>query len=425
MVSLIHRDRNHPSVILWSIGNEIPEQSDSRSDPAIVQRLVDICHREDPSRPATTASDKISASRKNGFAQTLDVLGINYHMENYGPLKGKFKLIASESRSTKSTRGEYGLVEQDGAIAINPQGKGQLTAYDVNDGRDITAEFKLKMLAETPWVAGEFLWTGFDYIGEPVPFGWPSVSSYFGLIDLCGFPKDRFYLHQSRWSDKPMAHLLPHWNWPQFAGKPIPVWCYSNAETVELFLNGKSLGTRDMSKPDVKAPLLAKREEKPGQKPMASRPSGWYHAEWIVPYEPGTLKVVARTGGKIVATDEVATAGNPARIELSVDRREIKATAQDLAYVTVRILDAEGRLCPDADNLVKFKLSGPGRIAGVGNGNAICHEDVQASQRSAFHGLCLAVLQSTRQPGTLKLTASADGLQAAAFEINVSASANP
>ncbi len=420
LASLVQRDRNHPSVILWSIGNEIPEQSDGNSDRAIAQRLVDICHREDPSRPATSASDKISASLKNGFAEALDVVGINYHMENYGPLKGKFKLFASESRSTKSSRGEYGLVEQDGAIAINPQGKGQLSAYDINDGRDITAEFKLKTLAETPWVAGEFLWTGFDYIGEPVPFGWPSVSSYFGLIDLCGFPKDRFYLHQSRWSDKPMAHLLPHWNWPQFAGKPIPVWCYSNAETVELFLNGKSLGIRDMRNLEVKAPLLVTKEAKPGQKPLASRPCGWYHAEWLVPYEPGTLKVVARNGGKVVATDEVATAGKPARIELSVDRKDIQANAQDLAYVTVRIVDAEGHICPDADNLVKFSLTGPGKIAGVGNGDATCHEDLQASQRTAFHGLCLAVLQSTREPGELKLTASADGLTGDAVSVRAS-----
>ena len=419
MRALVRRDRNHPCVVLWSIGNEIPEQGDSRSDKAMAQRLVDICHREDPSRPTTSASDKISASLKNGFAEALDVLGINYHMENYGPLKGEFKLIASESRSTKSSRGEYGLVEQDGAVAINPQGKGQLTAYDVDDGRDINAEFKLKTLAATPWVAGEFLWTGFDYIGEPVPFGWPSVSSYFGLIDLCGFPKDRFYLHQSRWSDKPMAHLLPHWNWPQFAGKAIPVWCYSNAETVELFLNGKSLGIRTMSNLVVKAPLLVKKEAKPGRKSLASRPSGWYHAEWMVSYEPGTLKVVARTGGKVVATDEVTTAGNPARIELSVDRKGIKATAQDLAYVTVRILDADGHLCPDAENLVKFSLTGPGKITGVGNGNAICHEDLQASQRTAFHGLCLAVLQSTREPGELKLTAAADGLTSATLGVQV------
>ena len=214
----------------------------------------------------------------------------------------------------------------------------------------------LRAVKSAPWVAGEFVWTGFDYIGEPAPFPWPSVSSYFGMVDLCGFPKDRYYLYQSQWTDRPMVHILPHWNWPGFEGQEIPVWSYSNCESVELFLNGKSLGEKRFS--DTQD----------------------LHLAWKVPYAPGTLRAVAKNNGKTVCVDEIQTAGAPARIVLRPDRNEIRADGEDLSYVRVEIVDQEGRVCPNADNLVRFRIEGEGVIAGVGNGNPVSHEYFQRSR---------------------------------------------
>jgi len=420
LVSMLHRDRNHPSVILWSIGNEIIEQKDA-SGGEMAKRLADICHREDPSRPVTSACNQPSDAVKNGYADALDVFGINYKINAYNTYHGKYKLISSESSSDVSSRGEYNLREKDGGLAIEAKFNNQVSSYDIfHPSWAIIAEKQLKALSDAPWVAGEFVWTGFDYIGEPTPFPWPAVSSYFGIVDLCGFPKDRYYLYQSRWTEKPMVHILPHWNWQQFAGKKIPVWCYANADSVELFLNGKSLGEKRMDDRMLQKFIIGERKEKDGSIKSEEQETGWYHVAWNVPWHPGTLQAVARRNGKIIATDEVTTAGNPAKLALSVDRRKINADGQDLAFVTVKVLDANGRVCPNANNLVKFALSGPGKIAGVGNGDSTCHEDFQASQRSSFHGLCLAVLQSLRnKPGTLHLKANADGLNSAQTEIEV------
>ena len=421
LVSMLHRDWNHPCVILWSIGNEIPEQK-STNGGAMAKRLVDICHREDPSRPVSSACNWSSTGVKNGFAAALDVFGINYHIADYKTYHdGQWKLFASETVSDVSSRGEYNLVEKEGAVTIAAKLNSQVTAYDLfHPGRQQIAEQQFKAMADAPWVAGEFVWTGFDYIGEPTPFKWPAISSYFGIVDLCGFPKDRFYLYQSRWSDQPMVYILPHWNWPQFAGKKIPVWCYANAETVELFLNGKSLGEKKVAAGAIQTFTLEPRKNKDGKLEPVTQETGWYHVAWDVPWEAGTLKAVAKRGGKTVATDEVTTAGPPAKLALSVDRQNIKSDGQDLAYVTVKVLDDQGRVCPDANNLVKFALSGPAKIAGVGNGDSTCHEDFQASQHTAFHGLCLAIVQSVRdQPGQLRLKGSADGLAGAETVIHL------
>ncbi len=422
IVSMLHRDRNHPSVVLWSIGNEIPEQSDKQQGGTMAKRLADICHREDPTRLVTSACSNPDAANSTGFAEALDVFGINYKgIGTYKAYKGRYNLIASESSSQVSSRGEYNLLEKNGALTVEQRWHNQVSSYDIyRPSWALQAEQQLKEIADAPWVAGEFVWTGFDYIGEPTPFRWPAVSSYFGIVDLCGFPKDRYYLYQSRWMQKPMVHILPHWNWSQFAGKPIPVWAYANADSVELFLNGKSLGVKSMAGPEIKSYVIDQRKDKKGKINQVEQKSGWYHVEWMVPYQPGTLKAVARRGGKIVATDEVATTGKPARIELKADRKIIKEDGQDLAYVTVRVLDAQGRVCPDADNLVKFSLSGPGKIAGVGNGNSICHEDFQSDSHSTYHGLCLAILQSSRgKEGVLNLTASADGLKSDTVAVTV------
>jgi beta-galactosidase len=389
LTDMIHRDRNHPSIILWSIGNEIPEQ-ESADAYQMSKRLVDICHREDPARPVTSACNLPEAAEKNGFSKPLDIFGINYQLPTYGTWKGKLKLIGSETASAVSTRGEYNLVQDNGSLKIVKQLNNQCSSYD-----DSTAQSYLKAIKRSPWIAGEFVWTGFDYIGEPSPFPWPSSSSYFGMVDLCGFPKDRFYLYQSQWSDKPMVHILPHWNWQGFEGQEIPVWCYSNCESVELFLNGKSLGEKKFSDTED------------------------LHLLWNIPYTPGTLKAVAKNKGETIAVDEIQTAGSPAKIVMLPDRNEIYADGDDLSNIKIEIVDKDGHVCPNADNLVKFKVEGAGIIAGVGNGNPASHEDFKASERKAFHGLCLAIIQSKREQGTIRLSAESEGLQSGEVLVQV------
>ena len=389
LTDMIHRDRNHPSIILWSIGNEIPEQENANAYE-MSKRLVDICHKEDSTRPVTSACNLAEAADKNGFSKPLDVFGINYQLPLYGMFKGKAKLVGSETASAVSTRGEYNLILENGTPSIKRQLNNQCSSYD-----DSTAQSYLKAMKNAPWFAGEFVWTGFDYIGEPSPFPWPSASSYFGMVDLCGFPKDRYYLYQSQWTDKPMVHILPHWNWQGFEGQEIPVWCYSNCESVELFLNGKSIGEKKFS--DTKD----------------------LHLVWKVPYTAGTLKAIAKNKGKTVCTDEVQTAGAQARIILSPDRIKINADGDDLSNIKIEIVDKDGRVCPNADNLVKFKIEGMGIIAGVGNGNAASHESFKANERKAFHGLCLAIVQSKRIQGTIRLSAESEGLEAAEVLIQV------
>ena len=383
LTDMIHRDRNHPGIILWSIGNEIPEQNDPNAYE-MSKRLVDICHKEDPTRPVTSACNTPEPAVKNGFSKPLDVFGVNYSMPFYKILQGKAKLIASETASAVSTRGEYNLVRDNSSLIIKRELNNQCSSFV-----DSTAESTLKAIKNAPWVAGQFVWTGFDYIGEPSPFPWPSASSYYGIVDLCGFPKDRYYLYQSQWMDKPIVHLLPHWNWAGFEGKEIPVWCYSNCESVELFLNGKSIGEKNF------------------------RDTKDLHLEWKVSYAPGTLKAVAKNNGKVVCIDEVQTAGTPAKLVLTPDRTEISSDGEDLSYIKIEVEDKEGRVCPNADNLVKFIIEGEGVIEGVGNGNPISHEYFKANERKAFHGLCQAVVQSKRVPGTIRLVAESDGLQAA------------
>jgi beta-galactosidase len=393
LTDMILRDKNHPSIILWSIGNEIPEQ-DNANAYEMSKRLVDICHKEDPTRPVTSACNTPEAAVKSGFSKPLDVLGINYNMAFYNTYKGKAKLFGSETSSTVSTRGAYNLIKDGDTLKVIKEVNNQCSSYDMNaPSWGNVAETTLKTVKDASWVAGEFVWTGFDYIGEPTPFSWPSVSSYFGIVDLCGFPKDRYYLYQSQWTNKPMVHILPHWNWKGFEGMKIPVWCYSNCESVELFLNGKFLGEKKFS--DTKD----------------------LHLVWNVPYTPGRLKAVAKNNGEIICTDEVQTTGDPAKILLIPDRKEISADGRDLSYVKVEIVDNEGRVCPNADNLVKFNINGEGSIAGVGNGNPISHEYFKANERKAFHGLALVIILSKDKTGDIKLTATSDGLKEAGVTI--------
>jgi len=391
LTDMIRRARNHPCVILWSIGNEVPEQKNIPGAER-ARRLAGICRREDPTRPVTAGCNHPEDAIRTGFAAALDVFGINYQPEIYARLKDRFVLIASETASAVSTRGAYNL-RPDPAGHLRPAAEfqHQCSSYDIaHPSWACQAETSLQALRDAPWVAGEFVWTGFDYLGEPTPFQWPSRSSYFGIFDLCGFPKDRYYLYQSRWSAVPMAHLLPHWTWPGAEGREIPVWCYTNGTDVELFLNGRALGRRAMTE---------------------------LHAEWRVPYEPGTLRAVAFKDGREWATAEAHTAGAPARLQLRADRKTIHADGRDLVFITAQVLDDAGCVCPNADHAVQFTLRGAGFFLGADNGDPTDHESFQSRRRRAFHGLCLAVLRATRQAGRMTLLAESDGLTGAQLEI--------
>jgi beta-galactosidase len=387
IVSMLHRDRNHPCIVMWSIGNEIPEQG-AKNGGAMAKRLSDFCHREDPTRFVTSACSNPGGAVQSGFANALDVFGINYNTAWYDREPQRAR-IGSETSSALSSRGEYNLVEgKDNKLEIKNTLNNQCTSYDLlGPGWGCTASRSLETLKDHPAFAGEFVWTGFDYIGEPTPFGWPSRSSYFGIVDLCGFPKDRYYLYQSQWTSKPMVHLLPHWNWAGFEGKEIPVWCFSNGDSVELFLNGTSLGEKTFKQSPTRL-----------------------HLEWKVPYAPGVLKAVARKNGTVWATDEVRTAGPPAKLVLIPDRKEIAADGQDLSFITVKVVDKDGNICPNADNKATFNVTGPATIAGVDNGDATNHESFQGNSHKTFHGLALVVIKAGREAGDVSVTATADGL---------------
>jgi len=393
---MVRRDRNHASVVMWSIGNEIPEQGDTARAEAMATRLATIVREEDPTRFVTAAMDNPLAALKTGFAKPLDLFGVNYHLSVYQTVKGKLA-YGSETSSDYSSRDQYNLVLKDGVPTIVNRLNGHVSSYDPEGppwGNSAEAQFE--GMRGAPWMAGEFVWTGFDYIGEPTPFEWPNRSSSFGIVDLTGFRKDRFYLYQSQWRTEPMVHLLPHWNWPaEFNGKPIPVWTYTNADSVELFVNGASQGVRSWA--GVKA----------------------FHLEWKVPYAPGTLRAIAWRGGKVVAEDKVETHGAPAKVEMSVDRPVIRADGQDLAFVTVKIVDAQGRIVrAGGNNLVKFSLTGGGTIAGLDNGDPTNHEPFvgptpTTAQHRAFNGLALVVIRAPQGAGMLSLSAQSDGLRAA------------
>ena len=395
LVAMIRRDRNHPCVIMWSIGNEIGEQG--REDGAAVARfLTDICHREDPTRPVTAGFNNPDGAIKNGLADVVDIPGWNYKpfkYREYHEQHPDWIMYGSENESCVSTRGEYCFpVEEEREVLRETL---QITSYDLaapNWGYSPDREFEAQ--DECPFIMGEFVWTGFDYLGEPTPYKeqWPSRSSYFGIIDLCGIPKDRFYLYQSKWADKEVLHLLPHWNWEGREGEVTPVHCYTSYDSAELFLNGKSMGVRQ------------------------KRPDGLfdrYRLIWDdVKYEAGELKVVALgEDGKPVAEKVVKTAGAPARIELSPDRAEVRADGDDLCYVTVRVTDQDGNLCPLADSLVSFSIDGPAEIVAVGNGDPTSLESFQASYRRAFHGLCILIVRSVEgDEGEARVKAEPEGL---------------
>jgi beta-galactosidase len=399
---MIKRDRNHPSIILWSIGNEIREQFDS-TGISLTKELVAIVKNLDKTRPIISALTETKAEKNFIYqANALDIYGLNYNHKLYKDFPKNYpgvKFLATETTSALETRGFYDTADtirrwpKDGKTKFT-QGNNEwsASAYDnVSAYWGSTHEETWAAAKKYDHVSGLFVWTGFDYLGEPLPYPWPARSSYFGIVDLAGFPKDSYYMYQSEWTNKPVLHLLPHWNWKQ--GKSVEVWAYyNNADEVELYLNGKSLGKKSKQGDDL-------------------------HVRWNVPFEPGTLKAISRKSGKDVLVREVKTAGDPAKIELIADRKNIKADGKDLSFVTVRVLDAAGNVVPDADNLIDFQVEGVGFIAGVDNGFQASLEPFKANYRKAFHGLCLAILQSTEKTGTIKLTASSAGLASSSIMI--------
>jgi beta-galactosidase len=410
---MIRRDRNHPSIVMWSIGNEVLEQKDAEGWKT-ARRLADIGHEEDRTRPVTAGFNDVEDAIKNGLAGQLDIAGFNYPVRYYAKVLADhpdWTVVGAETASCLSSRGVYHLPIEE----YEKHPSHQISSYDVIAPRwGYPPDVEFAALAASPAVLGEFVWTGFDYLGEPIPYfswylpkdeaDWPARSSYFGIVDLAGFPKDRYYLYQSEWTKEPMVHLLPHWNWAGREGQAIPVIAYTNAEEVELLLNGRSLGRK-------------RKGAEPFVIEVSNRVSDDRKAEsrsrivWQVPYAPGTLRAVAYRGGQSVATTEVRTAGAPARLALAPDRATIRADGEDLSFVTVRVEDKEGNLVPGADDLVRFSIAGAGRIAAVDNGNAASLEPFRGDRRQAFGGLALLIVRSKRgEKGEIAIGAIADGL---------------
>ncbi len=398
---LILRDRNHPSVMIWSIGNEILEQWDS-TGIAIAKELAGYVRELDTSRPITSACNDPKPSNFIIRSEALDLIGYNYHHNDFEAFPQTFqgkKFIGTETVSALMTRGVYDMPSdeirrwpvRDNWSGPKPNADNTCSSYDnVSAPWGSTHEETWKVIKKHDFLSGQFIWTGFDYLGEPTPYWWPSRSSYFGIIDLAGFPKDVYYMYQSEWTKKDVLHIFPHWNWKE--GQTVDIWAYCNAEEVELLLNDKSLGVKKKQGDEL-------------------------HLMWRVPFTPGTLKAISRTAGKDILVKEVKTAGTPARLVVTADRSAIKADGNDLSYLTVDVVDAKGVIVPDADNLVKFHMEGSGAIVGVDNGDPVSHESFKTPQRKAFHGKCLVVVQSGDKPGVVKLTASSDGLTANTVEI--------
>jgi len=353
--SLILRDRNHPSVVLWSIGNEEYNQG-SEVSARLARSMIRTVRRLDPTRPTTYAGS--NGLQWDGVNSTVDVRGVNYlqnagwNLEAYHKAHPQQPILGSEEASTLSSRGIY----------KNDPSKGYVSCYDVNaPAWGSIAERWWRYAVDRPWFAGAFVWTGFDYRGEPTPYQWPCISSHFGIIDICGFPKDNFYYYQAWWSDKTVLHLLPHWNWSGREGQTVDVWCHSNCEKVELLLNGKSLGEKTMT------------------------PNS--HLEWKVAYAPGVLEAKGYKGGQLVATRKVETSGPAARLVLTPDRSKIVADGEDVSMVAVSTVDAQGRPVPTADQEVRFGVKGNARIIGVGNGDPSCHEPDKSFAETSVRAL--------------------------------------
>ncbi|TDD97793.1 sugar-binding domain-containing protein [Flavobacterium cellulosilyticum] len=401
----IKRDRNYPSVMMWSIGNEIREQFDS-TGIAITRELAQIVKSLDTTRPVTSALTE-NVIAKNFIYQSgaLDLLGFNYKHEDYKDFPTRFKgqkILASESVSALETRGHYDF-PSDGIKAWPPKyGAGfdgnadwTVSAYDqVQSYWGTTHEANWKTIKKQDFMAGTFIWTGFDYLGEPDPYPYPARSSYFGIVDLAGLPKDVYYMYQSEWTTKPVLHIFPHWNWT--SGQEVDVWAYyNNADQVELFLNGKSLGVKSKQNDDL-------------------------HISWRVKFEPGIIKAISRKKGVVVLEKVIHTAGAASKIALIADKTTIKNDTYDLVYVTVSITDADGNLVPNANDLIQFEVTGGGKLVGVDNGYQAGLDSFKANSCKVYNGKCIAIIQSNGKKEKIQLKASTgNGINAATIEVGV------
>ena len=397
LVNLLHNFRNNPSVVMWCIGNEVPNQW-NEGDCKIAKWLQDICHREDPTRPVTCGMDQVTCVLANGFAAMIDIPGLNYrtqrYKESYDQLPQNL-ILGSETASTVSSRGGYKFpVEEKKGAKYEDH---QCSSYDVEacPWSNIPDE-DFALADDNHWTIGQFVWTGFDYLGEPSPYdvnSWPNHSSMFGIIDLASIPKDRYYLYRSVWNkNAETLHILPHWTWPGREGEVTPVFVYTNYPTAELFINGKSYGKQSKNNSSLK-----------------SR----YRLMWMdAVYEPGEVKVVAyNKDGKAVAEKTVRTAGKPHHIELVSNRNELTADGKDLAYVTVKVVDKDGNLCPTDSRLIHFSVKGAGKFRAVANGDPTNLEQFHLPKMHAFHGMLTAIVQAGEIAGDLVLTAKASGVK--------------
>lgn len=378
---MIRQFRNHPSVIIWSLGNEEPLQG-TATGKNITATMKKLQRKLDPTRPCTLA---MNGQWGHGASYVVDVQGFNYNLENTDAFHQKFPHQPTVSTEISSAVGDRGIYRNDPV-------RGYVSGYDANKPKwGELAEEWWSFYDSRPYLSGGFVWTGFDYRGEPTPYAWPDISSHFGQVDTCGFPKDAYFYYKAWWGREPALHLFPHWSWPGRDGQPIDVWVYSNLDSVELFLNGKSLGSKAIQKNS--------------------------HVAWKVPYAPGSIEARGAKGGKVVLTERRETTGPAAAVLLHPDRTKISADGMDVSVVRVEITDAKSRIVPTADNLFVFTVDGPGRIIGVGNGDPACHEPDKASRRSAFNGLCMAIVQSLPQPGTITVRATSSGLKPASAAI--------
>ncbi len=428
----IRRDRNHPSIVIWSAGNEIPEQVPV-SGTAVLKELADIFHREDPTRPVTCACDRVYAEPESGrpeFMALQDVAGYNYvdrwrsrASTYYDTDRRKYpdrKFIGTESVAMSGARGEYGdpfppspiqapdaqpaPVLAAGATPAAPPAGDAIRRSRQGSLPRLPVEALWKFVRVHDYVAGDFMWTGIDYLGEG------GVGSTSGMLDTCGFPKDGYYFYKSQWTTRPMVHVFPHWNWPGHEGQRLTVYAYTNCDTVELFINGRSQGIRGYEFP--------REGSEGGWNSLAARAFEVHttddlHLSWDVAYEPGVLRAVGKRAGKVVADEEIATTGAPAAVKLATDKSVATADGRDVIHAVVEIVDAQGRTVPTADNELTFDVQGEGRIIGVDSGSLSMQESFQGDRRRAFHGLCLAILQTTRNTGNIQITARAQGLREA------------
>jgi beta-galactosidase len=420
LVNLLHHYRNNPSVVMWCIGNEVPDQGDVIWGAKLSRMLQDICHREDPTRPVTQGMDQPHNVVYNNMAAMMDVAGFNYrphrYPDNYLRLPQQI-ILGSETASTVSSRGVYKFpVER---ASMRQYDDHQSSSYDVEHcGWSNLPEDDWIWHDDFDWGIGEFVWTGFDYLGEPTPYytNWPSHSSLFGIVDLAGLPKDRYYLYRSHWNkDVETLHILPHWTWKGREGEITPIFVYTNYPSAELFINGVSQGvrTKDMS-------ITAENTMNQEESATSFRRQQRYRLMWMeTKYEPGTVEVVAYNDkGEAVARKQMHTAGEPYRIVLEADRQTIAADGRDLAFITVKVVDRDGNLCPDAQHLISYKVDGEGFYRAGANGNSVSLELFHIPQMKVFNGMMTAIVQSTDKAGNITLTAKGKGLKSAKIVIS-------